>query len=326
MKSLDFSRIVFGGTVFGWTVSSRKSHQLLNDFLSRGGVSLDTSDFYSEWAPGNMGGESETIIGHWMATQDLRTRVQVITKVGLLSRRRGLSRQNVIDAANDSLERLQTNYIDVYMPHRTPELEEIEGFVSAIRYLFEVGSIKSVGFSHCEFEVLKNLMEELIRKGIPISCVEDNFNLLERSLSQTVIPLTQSSNIKFVAARALAGGYLTGKYRGVRKNYYARILLGQLSHTLSAGKKALKREYRSSLSSASATGYIENEIFTLFEVIDSISSKYNVSPASVVISWTLAQEGVDKVCISFRTRDQIKQLDLVELSPEETKQLNQLVK
>jgi aryl-alcohol dehydrogenase-like predicted oxidoreductase len=326
MKPLDFSRIVFGGTVFGWTVSSRKSHQLLNDFLSRGGVSIDTSDFYSEWAPGNMGGESETIIGNWMANHDLRTRVQVITKVGLLSRRRGLSRQNVIDAANDSLKRLQTNYIDVYMPHQTPELEEIEGFVSAIRYLFEVGSIKSVDFSHCEFKVLKNLMEELSRNGIPISCVEDNFNLLERNLSKTVIPLTQSSNLNFIAARVLAGGYLTGKYRGIRENYYVRILLGQLSHTLSAGTKALKREYRASLSSASASGYIENEVFNLFEVIGSISSRHNISPASVAVSWTLAQVGVDKVCISFRTRDQVKQLDLVELSPHETDQLNQLEK
>jgi len=317
MTEDSFEKVTFGGSVLGWSVNEEKSCRVLDLFKARGGISIDTADFYSEWVPGNSGGDSERIIGNWMHDRDCRREVRVITKVGLYSKRIGLSSENILRAADDSLLRLKTDYIDVYMPHRTPGEEEFQSFVKAMSMLYRNGLIKSVGFSHCSPQALLPLAESLRVRGVPLSICADNYNVIERDASETVIPLATKLGMEFIAARGLAGGFLSGKYLGYKKRYHYRVLKGQISHLLSAGTSALSREYRSSLSSASVSKYLELDTDCLFDVLNKISSVHEVNTASIAVSWILLQKGIGGSCISFRTIEQLQGLELVQLSKEE---------
>ena len=320
----SFQRVIFGGSVLGWSINEEKSQKVLDFFKERGGLSIDTSDFYSEWVPGNSGGESERIIGNWMEDRNCRRDIKVITKVGLYSKRIGLSRENILRAADDSLKRLKTDYIDVYMPHRTPTEEEFEGFVDAMSKLNRNGLIKSVGFSHCSPDNLETLAYLLLEKDIPISICEDNFNIIEREASEKKIPLATGFGMQFIAARGLAGGFLSGKYSGIGKNYHFRIVRGQISHSFSSGAKALSKKYRSSLTSASISKYLELDTNHLFSTLKKISNVHEVNTASIAISWILLQKSISGVCVSFRSIDQLKSLQLVNLSNREVGELNSI--
>ena len=122
MTALDFGPVMLGGNVFGWTADRDASFGVLDAFLDAGGRSIDTADVYSSWVAGNAGGESETIIGEWMASRGVRDRVVVATKVSSLEGRRGLSAANIAAAADDSLRRLRTETIDLYFAHRDDEI------------------------------------------------------------------------------------------------------------------------------------------------------------------------------------------------------------
>lgn len=320
MNSLE--RLVLGTSVFGWSIKEDSAHELIDLFVSRNGRILDTSDFYSEWVPGNGGGESEKIIGNWVQQSRNRENIEIITKVGLLSQRKGLSKDNILAASEDSLRRLKTDYIDVYMPHRTPNLEEVEDFVDAFSSLFLSGKIRSIGFSHCNYDNLQMLVTEFSSRSIPVKYVEDNFNMLEREIFRTTIPWTQGKDLEFIAARGLAGGFLTGKYKGIQKNRYVRIISGHFLHLFSAGPKAIQQGYRSSLTSASVSPYLKHDLSDLFEVLQRISRERGTSVASVVLSWTLSQVGVSKTCVSFRTCRQLKSTRIINLVYEEITKIN----
>jgi len=323
MNSLE--RLVLGTSVFGWSIKEDSAHELIDLFVSRNGRILDTSDFYSEWVPGNEGGESEKIIGNWVKRSRNREKIEIITKVGLLSQRKGLSKDNILAASEDSLRRLKTDYIDVYMPHRTPNLEEVEDFVDAFSSLFLSGKIRSIGFSHCNYDNLQMLVTEFSARRIPVKYVEDNFNMIERENFRTIIPWTQGIDLEFIAARGLAGGFLTGKYKGVQKNRYVRIISGHFLHLLSAGPKAIQQGYRSSLTSASVSPYLKRDLSDLFEILQRISRERGTNVASVVLSWTLSQVGVSKTCVSFRTCRQLKSTSIFDLDYEEWTHINDVL-
>ena len=325
MNINSYSSVVLGGSTFGWSSGAAESMRILDFFASYGGHVIDTSDFYSEWVPGNQGGESESILGQWMKKNNKRREIEVITKVGMLSTRQGFSASNIYAASEDSLRRLKTDYIDVYMPHRTPKCDEVEGFIEAFSKLFKSGKILSVGFSHCNFRDLKKIAMELGNQNVPIKYVEDNFNLLERENFESTIPWTVSNEIEFIAARGLAGGFLTGKYKGLQKNHYIRIMSGQLLHFLSSGSKAIRKGYRSSLTSASVASYLKLDWDNLFNVLEQIARERQTTVASVVLSWTLSQVGVSKTCVSFRTCRQLKSTRIFNLDYEEITKINDVL-
>jgi aryl-alcohol dehydrogenase-like predicted oxidoreductase len=321
----SYSSLVLGGSTFGWSSSASESKRILDFFTSYGGHVVDTSDFYSEWVPGNQGGESESILGQWIEKNKKRSEIEVITKVGILSTRQGFSASNIYTASNDSLRRLKTDYIDVYMPHRTPKYDEIEGFIEAFAKLFKSGKILSVGFSHCNFHDLQKIAPELGDQSVPVKYVEDNFNLLERENFKSTIPWTMRNEIEFIAARGLAGGFLTGKYKGLQENQYARIISGQLSHFLSSGPKAIRKGYRASLTSASVAPYLRQDWDDLFNVLEHIARERQTTVASIVLSWTLSQVGVSKTCVSFRTCRQLKSTRIFNLDYEEITKINDVL-
>ena len=325
MNSNSWSSLVLGGSTFGWSSSAAESKRILDFFTSHGGHVIDTSDFYSEWVPGNQGGESESILGQWIEKNKKRSEIELITKVGILSTRQGFSASNIYAASNDSLRRLKTDYIDVYMPHRTPKYDELEEFIEAFAKLFKSGKILSVGFSHCNFHDLQKIALELGDQRVPIKYVEDNFNLLERENFESTIPWTIRNDIEFIAARGLAGGFLTGKYKGLQENQYVRIISGQLSHFLSSGPKAIRKGYRASLSSASVAPYLRQDWDNLFSVLEHIARERQTTVASIVLSWTLSQVGVSKTCVSFRTCRQLKSTRIFTLDYEEITKINEVL-
>lgn len=148
-STIQVSPLVFGGNVFGWTADENTSFSLLDALADAGINFIDTADVYSAWVPGNQGGESETIIGKWLKRSGKRDQVVIATKVGLLETRAGLSRENILKAADDSLRRLQTDYIDLYFSHRdladTAPLEETLG---AYQTLIEQGKVRIIGASN----------------------------------------------------------------------------------------------------------------------------------------------------------------------------------
>lgn len=312
-----FEKLVLGGSVFGWSANKNQSFQVLDYFYAHGGRTIDTSDFYSEWVPGNTGGESEVIIGEWLESRKLHAKIRLVTKFGLSSKRLGFGRDNIIRAASDSRARLRVDHIGVYMPHRTPLFAESHDFIDAMGHLYSSSLIESVGFSHCDFESLKKLKLELDTCKVPVSIVEDNFNLVERELKDSVIPWASNHNLEFVAARGLAGGFLTGKYTGIKGNSQLRTLTGLVSHFSTTGKKVFLKKYRASLTSASVGKYLDSVSPKLFLVLKDIAKSHDTNIVSVVLSWTLLQKGVQKTCVSFRTISQMKNLKLTFLSDTE---------
>jgi aryl-alcohol dehydrogenase-like predicted oxidoreductase len=315
-----FDKLCFGGSVLGWSVSEKNSQRLLSYFVANGGGYIDTSDYYSEWVPGNQGGESELIIGNWHHKNSLRRDISIITKVGISKNRPGFNSQNILEAANDSLKRLKTDYIDVYMPHRDLNSHEQQNWCESATRLHKEGKILSIGFSHCKLETMQSIVNLLNGESVPISIVESNFNLLEQDESKLSVQWAEASGFQFMAARGLAGGFLSGKYRR-HSNQQIRILFGILSHLRSRGKVAIKQSYRSSLNSASVASYIIDDNYVLLKSVQKLARKYDVSAASIVYSWLISQQGINLACISFRTLAQLRSMRIVALEESETNAL-----
>jgi aryl-alcohol dehydrogenase-like predicted oxidoreductase len=321
--NLTRDELCIGGSVFGWSVSKKKSYEILDKFLALGGKVIDTSDFYSQWVPGNQGGESESIIGEWHRAKSNRSQIRIITKVGLSAKRLGFHPKNIVNAAEDSLARLKSDYIDVYMPHRDMNLAEQDQWCESIEKLFKQGKILSIGFSHCSLLTMKRVRELLRTTNLPISIVESNFNCIERDVEKEIIPWTQQNGFEFMAARALAGGFLTGKYHRLT-SHRARVLLGTLSHLSSRGIVALRKEYRASLNSSSVSVYMNNQHEIVLSAMRKLARKYEVNTASIAYSWLLHQNGVKMACMSFRTLHQLASLKRVVLQEDEISLLNSI--
>src|ERR1700712_5706396 len=147
MSELDFGPLVLGGNTFGWTSDRDESFAVLDAFVAAGGRSIDTADVYSAWIPGNSGGESETIIGEWLAKRGHRDDVVIGTKVFSLAERPGLTPANIHAAVDDSLRRLQTDYIDLYYAHRDDETVDQQDYIAAFDALIKAGKVREVGAS-----------------------------------------------------------------------------------------------------------------------------------------------------------------------------------
>ena len=317
----SFAKLCLGGSTLGWSANLRNSIKILDVFYEKGGRLIDTSDFYSEWVPGNVGGESENFIGTWLSLNSGQVTPTIITKVGLSHKRKGFETTNIVFAAEDSLRRLKRDHIDVYMPHRDLDVIERELWIEAMIKLYKAGKICSVGYSHCSAETIKRTSKILSEEGVPLSIVESNYNLLEFQEARELIDLTKSLEMQFMAARGLAGGFLSGKYHHSRSQK-VRVLRGTLSHFRTRGLLAFQKSYRSSMNSASVSRYMNSQNTHKIEKIRSIARIYKVNPSSVVFSWLVMQTGVDFACISFRNDFQARRLNLIPLTTQELKDLS----
>ena len=214
MTALDFGPTVLGGNVFGWTADQATSFAILDAFVAAGGTAIDTADSYSHWIQGNSGGESETIIGKWLAKRGRRDDVVISTKVFGLPTRAGLTPANIAAAVDDSLRRLQTDYLDVYFAHRDDPDVPQEDYLAAFDALVKAGKVRELGASAFTADRLRSAAAIAEANSLtPFTIAQDEWNLVSRDIEAEVVPALEELGITEISYYSLASGFLSGKYR-----------------------------------------------------------------------------------------------------------------
>jgi aryl-alcohol dehydrogenase-like predicted oxidoreductase len=213
-SGLHVSPFCFGGNVFGWTADEKTSFQLLDAFVAAGLDFIDTADLYSAWVPGHAGGESETVIGNWLSSRKCRDKVVIATKVGMWEAKKGLKAQNIITACEDSLKRLKTDYIDLYQSHVDDASVPMDESLGAYKKLIEAGKVRVIGASNFDAERLSMALKISEEGGFPrYNALQPLYNLVERDFERALQPLCVEEDVGVIPYFALAGSFLTGKYR-----------------------------------------------------------------------------------------------------------------
>jgi aryl-alcohol dehydrogenase-like predicted oxidoreductase len=281
---LEVSPLCLGANVFGWTADEDTSFAVLDAFAEAGGTFVDTADSYMWRVPGNSGGESETIIGNWMAARGNRDSVVVATKVGSLPQRAGLGGENIKAACEDSLRRLRTDRIDLYYAHKDDPDTAQEETLDAFDALVKEGKVRTVGASNFSAERLRSALEVSDRDGlVRYSALQPHYNLMERAEFENALqPLLRSEGIACLPYYALAKGFLTGKYRG-----------GEVDSVRAAGASAYLDDPRGRSALA---------------VLDEIAAGHEVPVPAVALAWLAAQDTVAAPIASARTVEQLQNL------------------
>ncbi len=279
--TLDTYPLCLGGNTFGWTSTRDQSWAVLDDYCDAGGNFIDTADAYSAWVPGNEGGESETIIGEWLA-QGHRQRGDLViaTKVGKWASQPGLAAANIVSAVEGSLRRLQTDYIDLYYAHAEDPNTPLEETQAALAQLIEAGKIRAIGLSNFSAETLAAWPWG---EGVDPVALQPHYNLLSREPYETELrPLVVEHGLAVMPYYALAGGLLTGKY--------------DLQAPLTGDRAATVERYVGSGT--------EQKLANLRAVAD----EHNVEPAAVAVAWLSAQPTVTAPIASARVPEQLPPL------------------
>lgn len=284
MTALDLGSVVLGGNVFGWTTDRDEGFRILDAFVDGGGRAIDTADSYVAWIPGNSGGESETIIGEWLAASKRRDDVVIATKVGALATRQGLSAANITSAAEDSLRRLGTDRIDLYFAHRDDEDTPQEEVLAAFDRLVQAGKVRELGASNFAPDRLRSAAAIAAREGLtPFTVAQDLWSLVERAVEIELVPTLEQLDIAETPYSSLASGFLTGKYRA-----------GTSTDSARAGK---------------AGGYLEDpRNLDLLAALDDVAADHGVSVTAVSLAWLAAQRTVAAPIASARTVEQLADL------------------
>jgi aryl-alcohol dehydrogenase-like predicted oxidoreductase len=213
-SGLSIAPIMLGGNVFGWTADARASHAVLDAFVAAGFNASDTADVYSMWAPGHQGGESETVIGAWLAGRGRRDDVVIATKVGMWPKFPKLTKANITAACEDSLKRLRTDYIDLYQAHKDDAETPLDETMAALAALQKAGKVRAVGASN--FDAVQLLAAAASAKTAGVQgfvAAQDEYSLLHRVHETGLFPAMETLGIGLVPYFPLSGGALSGKYR-----------------------------------------------------------------------------------------------------------------
>ena len=293
--------LCLGGNVFGWSADKAQSEGVLDAYRKHGGNFIDTADVYSEWKEGNVGGESETIIGTWAKARGNRSELVIATKVAMLSKRPGLSAANIIAACDESLKRLQTDYIDLYYSHKDDEETPIEETLNAYAQLIAQGKVRYIAASNFGADRLAQSLKFSADNSIPsYVAVQDHYNLMHRSdFESNQVPLLAQNSITCIPYFGLARGFLTGKYRA-----------GVTVDSLRAG---------------GVTEYQSEKGYAVVSALEEISKTHNSSIAAVALAWLRARPQVSTPIASARTVEQLEEIiQVVELTSDEVAKLTQL--
>ncbi len=284
MTSLDHGPLILGGNAFGWTSDRDESFAVLDAFLAAGGRSIDTADVYSAWVDGNAGGESETILGEWIASRGVRDRVVVATKVFQHPERPGLSPANVRAALDDSLRRLQTDHVDLYYAHRDDPDVPQEDVAAVFDELVRAGKVREVGVSTFEPERVRSLVAIAEAAGLARPTTsQDRYNLVSREAEAELLPALAELGLVEVPYPSLASGFLTGKYRP-----------GVDVESQRAGI---------------AARYLEDPAnVALLDVLDDVAAARGTTVAAVSLAWLRQQPLVAAPLASARTPEQLADL------------------
>jgi aryl-alcohol dehydrogenase-like predicted oxidoreductase len=285
---LSVFELCLGTNPFGWTASEEDSFAVLDGYVAAGGNFIDTADAYSVWAEGHVGGESETVIGHWLAARGNRDELVLATKVGSLG---GLSADNVHKRVDDCLQRLGVEQIDLLYAHRDDPETELEETVHALDEAVKAGKARYLALSNYEPDRIEAAIEITEREGLSkFVALQPHYNLLERSYEQTRAPLVERYGLACVPYFALAKGFLTGKYRPGQTGASER---GRLD----------------------GSAYMDERGWRVLGAVDEIANAHETTDAAVALAWLLAQPTVLAPIASARTPEQLAdQLPMTELT------------
>jgi aryl-alcohol dehydrogenase-like predicted oxidoreductase len=284
---LEISPLVFGGNIFGWTVDQATSFKLLDAFAAAGFNSVDTADVYSKWVPGHTGGESEIILGEWMKRSGNRNKIIVATKVGMDmgDGKKGLSKSHILRSAEDSLRRLQTDYIDLYQSHIDDPDTPLEESLGAYAQLLKQGKVRAIGASNHKAERLAAALETSRKSGLPAyQTLQPNYSLIERAEYESNLePVCEKEGLGVINYFPLAGGFLTGKYRSEKDV---------------AGKPRARN----------VTKHLNERGFKILAALDQVAKKYNATPARISLAWLLARPSITAPIVSATNLEQLNDL------------------
>lgn len=291
---LQVHPLCLGGNVFGYSADVKNSEEVLDYYFDNSGNFVDTADMYSQWGEGHIGGESETVIGNWMKRRGNRRKMVIATKVAKMNTRPGLSASNIEAACDDSLRRLQTDYIDLYYAHQDDPDIPIEETLGAFDSLVKAGKVRYIAASNFTPERLQESLD-ISKAANLVSYVasQDQYNLMDREYESTLMPTVKANGLSQIPFYGLARGFLTGKYRpGV------------------------------TVESVRATGvtstYANDRGWRMLDRLDQIAREKNSNVSAVALAWLRAQPTVAAPIASATKLEQIKEIiQVVELSSEE---------
>ena len=263
---LQTAPIVFGGNVFGWTLNEQQSFDMLDTLFEAGFRTIDTADVYSRWAEGNEGGESEKIIGKWMKARGNRQEMNIITKVGadMGQGQKNLSEDYILQAAEQSLKRLQIDQIDLYLTHWDDDTTPVEETLGAYQQLIDAGKVRNIGASNLSPERLIESLDASEAHNLPkYQVFQPEYNLFDReSFEEGIAPICQKKGLATISYFSLGSGFLTGKYRS---------------------KDDLQGRDRADF----VEKYLTDRGFRILDALDDVSQRHEISQAAVALAWLI---------------------------------------
>ncbi|NYH23169.1 aldo/keto reductase [Paraburkholderia bryophila] len=284
-SELQVAPLMFGGNVFGWTADESTSFSILDAFVDAGLDFIDTADVYSAWVPGNQGGESETIIGKWFRQSGKRDQIVLATKVSKHPQRLGLSAANIQAAVEDSLRRLQTDYIDIYFSHDDDTATPLAETLGAYQKLIEAGKVRVIGASNYGGARIEEALAVSRQHGLPeYQLLQPEYNLYDRAAYERDIePVALANQLGVVVYYSLASGFLSGKYRSS----------ADLANKVRGGR---------------VEKYLNERGLRILGALDRVADQHGSTPATVALAWLIARPSVTAPIASATSVEQLKSL------------------
>ena len=285
-SALSIAPLAFGGNVFGWSVDEQRSFELLDAFVDAGFNLIDTADVYSAWVPGNRGGESETIIGKWLKRSGKRDKVLIATKVAKWVEHRGLSPLNIRQAVEASLQRLQTDCIDLYQAHEDDASVPLSETLGAFAKLIEEGKVRALGASNYRADRFAEALKIAQEHNLPrYESLQPEYNLVSRAAYERELePLVRREDIGVINYYALASGFLSGKYRSE----------GDLAKSRARGGSVKK--------------YLTPQGLKVLTALDEVAAAHKATPSQVALAWLMARPGITAPIASATSVEQLREL------------------
>lgn len=286
-SGIRIAPLAFGGNVFGWTVDEKASFHLLDAFVAAGFNLVDTADVYSRWVPGNQGGESETIIGKWLKQSGKRSEVIIATKLGKNAPggKPLLSREYMLKTVEESLSRLQTDYIDLYQSHDDDPVTPMEETLAAYGELIKAGKVRAIGASNFSAARLQQALDISKQNNLPrYETLQPLYNLYEREVFEKELePLCLRQQVGVISYYSLASGFLTGKYRS------------EADLNKSARGQGVKK-------------YLNARGLGILEALDDVAADYRATPTQVALAWLMARKSITAPIASATSVNQLQDL------------------
>ncbi|MFZ1665416.1 MAG: aldo/keto reductase [Flavobacteriales bacterium] len=285
-SDLHVAPLAFGGNVFGWTVDEATSFKLLDAFVAGGFNLIDTADMYSSWAPGHVGGESETVVGNWLKARGNRSKIVIATKVGGdMGEGKNLRKDYILRAVENSLKRLRTDYIDLYQTHWDDLETPVEETLEALDMLVNNGKVRCIGASNYTPERLQESMRVSAENGyVKYVSLQPRYNLYDRKeFERDYAPICAEHGLGVLNYFALASGFLTGKYRS-------------------------EVDFGKSVRGSSMPKYLTPHGLKILSALDAVSKRHGSTPAAVSLAWLMARPHITAPIASATSIAQLNEL------------------